>query len=815
MIDCAHFKGILEVSLSRRSTQDRFLLWLTYILLIGLGITTSSRAETTLPIDPNAASNPIQASIYSHFLEHIYHSVHGGLWGEILWNRSFEEPDKTGFNIDENRVRLLPQHPYHHLLLGQWQWRNYQYNVEVKKMAGSGGILLLFRSRNPSQTYRLRLNGLINGQHVLEKQRAHGQVQSLATFDGRLIPGQWYHIQIDCQGSRIQCHINQESIIDYTDQNQPYLSGKIGMAVTDNLAEFSAPKVIDPNGTVLLDSLEPCQARYWHPLNPGHACLDFQQRYNSNSSLLITGPDARIQQTPIIIVAHETYKGSLWAKGITRTGLTLRLLDGDRLLAEQKIRPSSTNWTKIPFTLSPNDSSTSATFEMYKSDPGSLWIDQVSLMANSSQQTGGFKPNFVRILAELRPKMLRWPGGYFVSHYHWKDGIGPQDQRRVSSVDVWDDRDTNAFGIDEFLRLCQTIGAEPIIVVNSHPAKNASEKDIAALLQDTLDLMQYCNGSTQSTWGKIRSRNGHPEPYRVKYWELDDMVTDQKMNLALRWAQAMKEGWPKIELMIDAPFGNSPEDLALIQETLSRFSPWIDYISIEHYAEASEFQSALTDWERYLNNLRTQISQCPNPKIRVTISEWNLFSGNWRNGLYVGCLLNLFERNSDLVEITSPAILMRHISGWGDHALIQFDQSRWFPSPGHQVWKLWHDFYAPNRLDLPYNPSSPLNIITTRDENHRWIYLKIVNPTFTPEPLSLQLPRNADFHHIQQWMIKARLGQKNSLMQPDNIAPTYLELDLSGDISSIDIPGYSVNVIAVRLLPEDTQSRVERIQKDH
>ena len=436
-------------------------------------------------------------------------------------------------------------------------------------------------------------------------------------------------------------------------------------------------------------------------------------------------------------------------------------------------------------------------------------------MAQSSQRTGGFKPNFLRILAELHPEMLRWPGGYFVTHYHWKDGIGPQDQRRVSPVNVWDDRDTNAFGVDEFIRLCRTIGAEPLIVVNSHPAEDASAEQIAALLQDTLDLMEYCNGPAESTWGEIRSRNGHPEPYHVKYWELDDMVTGQKSALALRWAQAMKEAWPESKLMVDAPFGNSPEDQALIREALSQFSPWVDFISIEHYAESSEHQNALMDWDRYLKNLRTLISECPKPTIKVTISEWNLFSGNWRNGLYVGCLLNLFERNSDLVEITCPAILMGHVSGWGEHTLIRFDQSRWYPSPGHQVWKLWHDFYAPDRLDLPSSLSSPLDIVTTRDKNHRWIYLKIVNPTFTPEPLRLQLPHNADLHHIQQWMIKARLSQENSLMQPDNIAPTYLELDLSGDMSSIDIPEYSVNVIAVRLLPEGSQSQVERIQKDH
>jgi alpha-N-arabinofuranosidase len=37
----------------------------------------------------------------------------------------------------------------------------------------------------------------------------------------------------------------------------------------------------------------------------------------------------------------------------------------------------------------------------------------------------GFRKDVLGLLRELRLGVLRWPGGNFVSNYHWADGIGP------------------------------------------------------------------------------------------------------------------------------------------------------------------------------------------------------------------------------------------------------------------------------------------------------------------------------------------------------------------------------------------------------
>lgn len=776
---------------------------LGFLMLVWMGILnqptlTWSEPQTTLTITPNSTLNQLDERIYSHFLEHIYHSVHGGLWGELIWNRSFEETAKIGFSPLENKVELRPQEPYNRLLLGELDWQDYELTLEARKKTGKEGFLILFRSPQRQASYRLKLGGWLNTKHFLEKQESPFQNQPLASCPGHITPNKWYRLRIRCEGAKLQCWLNDDLIFNYTDRDQPYLSGKIGLAVTNCITEFRNPQVVALDGTNLLNRLAPVLPRYWYSTGQGEVCLD-NNAINCENSLRLRGPDATIQQTPLNVVAHETYQGSLWVRGISRANLAVRLINGPLLWAEQYIPLNSSEWQKILFTLQCKGSSPSATLEIKLTDRGTAWIDQISLVSESALHTGGFNPNLLRILAELNPPMLRWPGGLFVTHYRWKDAIGPQDQRRVYPVFTWDDLDTNAFGIDEFLQLCQKLGCEPIIVVNSHPSRDASAEEVDALLQDTLDLIQYCNGPAHTTWGAIRSQNGHPAPYQVKYWELDDMVTHGNLERAQQWAQAMKTAAPDIHLLADAYFGTTPNIQERNLQALNALGEWIDYISIEHYTSQDDFRTAIPHWDLYFNQTRKLIAQSPNPHIKIYVSEWNLYSDNWRSGLYAASLLNTFERHSDLVKIASPAILMCHSSGRGNHTLIRFDQSQWYPSPCFIALKLWHDFYAPTRLAISQTGvQSPLDAVASLSSDQQWIYVKLVNPSEKTIPLALKIQETAPLRQAQIWTIKGNLTQSNSLIKPNAITPIFHPIDVTDGDVKITLSAYSANIIGLQ-----------------
>ena len=137
-------------------------------------------------------------------------------------------------------------------------------------------------------------------------------------------------------------------------------------------------------------------------------------------------------------------------------------------------------------------------------------------MGQDSIDTGGYRPDLLEAVEELRPPIIRWPGGCFASLYLWKDGIGPQHTRRRYSAYMWDDQDTNSYGTDEFLQMCEDIGAEPLICINTGilnsacgaPAQWKLSPDTQAnYIQDALDWMEYCNGdAVTTTWGAVRAR---------------------------------------------------------------------------------------------------------------------------------------------------------------------------------------------------------------------------------------------------------------------------------------------------------------------
>jgi alpha-N-arabinofuranosidase len=123
-------------------------------------------------------------------------------------------------------------------------------------------------------------------------------------------------------------------------------------------------------------------------------------------------------------------------------------------------------------------------------------------------------PDVIRLLREAQLPLLRWPGGNFVSGYHWRDGVGPVDARPTLPNPAWPGLEPNLFGTDEFIAFCREVGCEPMICVN---AGLGSPKEAAA-------WVEYCNGAPDTTMGRLRAENGHPEPYNVRIWEIGNEV---------------------------------------------------------------------------------------------------------------------------------------------------------------------------------------------------------------------------------------------------------------------------------------------------
>jgi alpha-N-arabinofuranosidase len=161
----------------------------------------------------------------------------------------------------------------------------------------------------------------------------------------------------------------------------------------------------------------------------------------------------------------------------------------------------------------------------------------------------GFRLDTLALLKELRVSVLRWPGGNFVSNYHWQDGVGPKDGRPVRPELAWGGIESNRFGTDEFVAYCSELGAEPYICLNMGSGS----------LEEALAWVEYCNSGRRTYWADRRRANGHEEPYGVTWWGLGNEIygpwqvgalsAEEYVAEATRWARAIRMIDPNVKLV--------------------------------------------------------------------------------------------------------------------------------------------------------------------------------------------------------------------------------------------------------------------------
>ena len=409
-------------------------------------------------------------------------------------------------------------------------------------------------------------------------------------------------------------------------------------------------------------------------------------------------------------------------------------------------------------------------------------------------------PDLMKAIGDLRPPVIRWPGGCYASRYRWKDGIGPQHNRVKYPVSMWDDVDTNSFGIDEFVALCRRVGAEPLIVVNIGMNDPREKRD--QYCQEACDWVEYCNGPTDSRWGKVRAANGHAEPYRVKYWEIDNEVWPLKpedyVDIVRQFVPALKKVDPSIKTIACGSGqlgGYWPNGDATM---IASCADIVDYLSIHHYEDTARFADGPAAAEKFLRSRADMIAKSANPKLKLYMSEWNARSTDWRTGLYAAGALNVFERCGDFLEIAGPALFLRHASAndW-DNAFVNFDNRTWFPAPNYVVMKLWRDHYAPQRIEMA-GDTGKLNAIATKSSDGTVLYFKAVNPS--DQSLAIKLTIKEGFRIGDATMLQVAPGtleSRNTLDKPNAIHPMPAPVDVIGHDIHFSLPRWSAGVVTI------------------
>lgn len=217
-----------------------------------------------------------------------------------------------------------------------------------------------------------------------------------------------------------------------------------------------------------------------------------------------------IRQSGLALVRDKKYTGRIYLRGNPGCTIKVSLIwgEGGSDRETQTFSVTSDSYDKFPLSFTAQADTTHGSFEIAGTGRGNFHIGTVSLMPADNIE--GFRPDTIALLKQLHSGMWRLPGGNFLSDWSWYNGVGDIDKRPPTFDYAWHAMQPNDVGLDEFMTLCKLIGVDPYITVN------AGLGDEHSAAQE----VEYINGSTETRLGAERARNGHPEPYHVKFWNI-------------------------------------------------------------------------------------------------------------------------------------------------------------------------------------------------------------------------------------------------------------------------------------------------------
>ncbi|HEV3236354.1 MAG TPA: carbohydrate binding domain-containing protein, partial [Gemmataceae bacterium] len=167
-------------------------------------------------------------------------------------------------------------------------------------------------------------------------------------------------------------------------------------------------------------------------------------------------------------------------------------------------------WKKYSARLDFPKGDANATLSITFRGPGTLWLDNASLMPTKT--VGGWRRDVIEAVKALKPGIIRFGGSALddssLGEFDWRDTLGDPDKRKPFRA--WGGLQPTGPGLEEIVQFCKYVNAEPLICVR------VSKKDP----KEAADQVEYFNGSVETPMGKVRAKNGHPEPYRIKYWQV-------------------------------------------------------------------------------------------------------------------------------------------------------------------------------------------------------------------------------------------------------------------------------------------------------
>ena len=465
----------------------------------------------------------------------------------------------------------------------------------------------------------------------------------------------------------------------------------------------------------------------------------------------------------------------------------------------------------------------------------------------------GFRKDVIAEVKELGVPIIRYPGGNFVSGYHWQDGVGPKNKRPTVLERAWNSKETNQFGTNEFIEWCRLVGSEPLLGFNLGTGS----------VEQAVEYVEYCNVDRGTQWSDLRRDHGYDKPHDVRYWcmgnEMDGPWQMGRLT-AREYGRKARDAARQIRVidrdlkLIACGSSNTilPTYLTWDREVLEECYDQVDAISLHnYYGNTPEWTGNSTqrylamnlDMERQIHEIAAvcdyvQATLRSPKRLWLSFDEWNVWyrarGGNFANGqrqfaphlleeeynledaLLVGGFINSLLRNADRVKVACLAQLINVIAPLmtnSDHVLRQ---TIYYP----YAWALKYargrvmdlivesDTYPIQakglRADFARDEKVPyLDVaITVDNDNHRASVFMLNRDLDSPQEFTLDW-RNPMPKRVLtcETLTGGDLKATNTFDQPKRVMPKSLDAPRAEATMTFKLPPASYSVAHIDIAP--------------
>ena len=473
-----------------------------------------------------------------------------------------------------------------------------------------------------------------------------------------------------------------------------------------------------------------------------------------------------------------------------------------------------------------------------------IWVGERSKIPN----IGGIRKELVERLRELKPPVIRWPGGCFADSYNWRDGIGPRTLR-PKHTNFWDNTpylqkapagpqkyEPNEFGTNEFARFCKLVGAEPYFAGNlrSLPAK------------DFYEWIEYCNSPAGSTTGaQIRAQGGDKDPLNVQYWGVGNeswgcggnFTGDEYAVEYRRFSEWIPRYDVALKFIASGPNGAdyawTRSFLQKLTEKSKRPLQSVYGSALHYYCSTSPGRGNSIDftndqWYELLGKANRMEELIGNHwavmgevdtehHIKLVVDEWGAWHETdpsidprylWayfpslRDALVSGLTLDTFHRHADKVAMANAAQLVNNI-----HTSFVAREDKFTVTPVYHVFKMYgahgggtsvRAIFSSGKLNLKTSGNLP-ELAGSCSIHGKRAVLTVTNPSADkPQTASINI-RGSKFRKGEATVLTSSdLKAHNSFEHPNALAPSSKAVDLAAALN-YEFPPASVTRLDLEL----------------